>query len=36
MADYLIAGVCLSRSAILLTRNRAHFERVRGLSISSR
>lgn len=28
MADYLIAGVCLSRSADLLTRNRKHFERV--------
>lgn len=27
-ADYLIAGIALSRSAILLTRNRAHFERV--------
>ena len=31
MADYLIAGICLARSASLLTRNRAHFERVRGL-----
>jgi predicted nucleic acid-binding protein len=31
MADYLIAGICLSRSAILLTRNRAHFERVPAL-----
>lgn len=31
MADYLIAGICLSRSAVLLTRNRRHFERVRGL-----
>ncbi len=30
-ADYLIAGICLSRSAILLTRNRSHFERVPGL-----
>jgi len=28
MADYLIAGICLSRSAILLTRNKNHFERV--------
>ena len=33
MADYLIAGICLSRNAILLTRNRAHFERVSGLSL---
>ena len=34
MADYLIAGICVSRSAILLTRNRAHFERVPGLVLS--
>lgn len=33
MADYLIAGICLTRSAVLLTRNRAHFERVAGLSL---
>jgi tRNA(fMet)-specific endonuclease VapC len=33
MADYLIAGICLARSAILLTRSRAHFERVAGLSL---
>ncbi len=33
MADSLIAGICLSRNAILLTRNRAHFERVHGLSL---
>jgi len=31
MGDYLIAGVCLSRALPLLTRNRAHFERVPGL-----
>jgi predicted nucleic acid-binding protein len=33
MADYLIAGICLARSAVLLTRNRAHFERVPGLTL---
>lgn len=33
MADYLIAGICLARSALLLTRNRAHFERVPGLPL---
>ncbi|MCP4659344.1 MAG: type II toxin-antitoxin system VapC family toxin [bacterium] len=31
MADYLIAGICITRSALLLTRNRRHFERVPGL-----
>jgi len=31
MADYLIAGIALSRSLPLLTRNRKHFERVPGL-----
>ena len=36
MADYLIAGICLSRSAILMTRNRAHFDRVKGLAVSGR
>lgn len=35
MADYLIAGIVLSASAILLTRNRAHFERVPGLHVES-
>lgn len=35
MADYLIAGICLARSASLLTRNREHFERVRGLRLGS-
>ena len=35
MADYLIAGVAASASAILLTRNRAHFERVPGLHVES-
>jgi len=33
MADYLIAGIYLERSSILLTRNRSHFERVPGLSL---
>ena len=33
MADYLIAGICLARSAILLTGNRAHFDRVPGLTL---
>jgi predicted nucleic acid-binding protein len=31
MADYLIAGICIARSAVLVTRNRRHFERVTGL-----
>ena len=31
MADYLIAGICITHSALLLTRNRRHFERVSGL-----
>jgi predicted nucleic acid-binding protein len=34
MADYLIAGICLARGARLLTRNRAHFERVPGLVLA--
>ena len=34
MADSLIAGVCLEREGILLTRNRKHFERVPGLKLS--
>jgi len=34
-ADCLIAGVCLSRGAQILTRNRAHFERVPGLTLAS-
>ncbi len=33
MADYLIAGICLSRNAMLLTRNRAHFQRIPGLNL---
>lgn len=35
MADYLIAGVCLERSAVLLTRNREHFTRVAGLTLAA-
>lgn len=34
MADYLIAGICLSRSGALLTRNRDHFSRIRDLELS--
>ena len=34
-ADYLIAGICRSRAAILLTRNRKHFERVPGLKLGT-
>jgi predicted nucleic acid-binding protein len=34
MADYLIAGICLAHGAALLTRNRAHFERVPGLDLA--
>lgn len=35
MADYLIAGVCRSRSGLLLTRNRDHFRRVPGLNLGT-
>jgi tRNA(fMet)-specific endonuclease VapC len=34
MGDYLIAGICLSRGATLLTRNRKHFERIAGLALA--
>jgi tRNA(fMet)-specific endonuclease VapC len=36
MADYLIAGTCIVRDRMLLTRNRAHFERLvpHGLKLS--
>ncbi len=34
MADYLIAGICLARSAALLTRNLGHFGRIAGLRLS--
>lgn len=33
MADYLIAGICISRSLPLLTRNREHFGRIEGLDL---
>lgn len=34
MADYMIAAVCVAAGAVLLTRNRKHFERVEGLKLS--
>ena len=34
MADSLIAGIALARQAELLTRNRRHFDRVRGLRLA--
>ena len=34
MADHLIAGICVSRSIALLTRNRKHFQRVPGLAFA--
>jgi tRNA(fMet)-specific endonuclease VapC len=34
MADYLIAGICLSRALSLLTRNRKHFERMPNLVLA--
>ncbi len=34
MADYLIAGICVSRSASLLTRNRKHFQRIQALAFA--
>jgi tRNA(fMet)-specific endonuclease VapC len=35
MADSLIAGIVLTHDAILLTRNRKHFERVEGLKLAT-
>ena len=34
MADYLIAGVCVTRSAALLTGNRKHFQRIDALTLA--
>ncbi len=34
-ADSLIAGICLSRRAMLLTRNVKHFQRVEGLKLAT-
>ncbi len=34
MGDSLIAGIVLARGASLLTRNKRHFERVHGLSLT--
>ena len=34
MADSLIAGICLERNSVLLTRNVKHFSRVAGLYLS--
>lgn len=34
-ADYLIAGIVLARKAVLLTRNRVHFERIPGLQLGT-
>ncbi|MGK5089290.1 type II toxin-antitoxin system VapC family toxin [Bdellovibrionota bacterium FG-2] len=34
MADSLIAGICLERDGVLITRNTKHFERVPGIKLS--
>lgn len=34
MADSLIAGICLNRDALLITRNKKHFSRVPNLKLS--
>ncbi len=33
MADSLIAGIAVCNGGLLLTRNRRHFERVRGITL---
>ena len=35
MADSLIAGIALDHGAILITRNRKHYQRVPGLKLSA-
>jgi predicted nucleic acid-binding protein len=34
MADYMIAAACIAADAVLLTRNRKRFERIKGLRLS--
>jgi tRNA(fMet)-specific endonuclease VapC len=34
MADCMIAAVCIATDGVLLTRNRKHFERIKGLELS--
>jgi len=34
MGDFLIAGICISRGAALLTRNRKHFARIPDLVLA--
>lgn len=34
MADCLVAGICVTRRVILLTRNTKHFGEVKGLTLS--
>ena len=36
MADYMIAAACIAADGILLTRNRKHFERIKGLKLGGR
>ena len=36
MADCLIAGICLTHSAPLLTRSTRHFKRVEGLRLAGK
>jgi tRNA(fMet)-specific endonuclease VapC len=33
MADYMIAAICMVNDGVLLTRNRKHFERIKGLKL---
>lgn len=35
MADSLIAGICMTHSGMLITRNTAHFGRVKGLVLAN-